>query len=267
LQTRSVRVHGSSRHLTGDVRAIEITSYNTIHLIVQPGDAKSRRRCDLTPPPGTNLEYAFSKLRPAVAPEALGADDETVALVDRMNTMLDPKEPRATKLVHSANRADQRAEKHAAKFFRSQALRMEFIREIADHLVEDAIKASLCNAVMLSMWLKRYGTRSTLPLKMLRTALIVDAQLVTPAADGVHYLTEEGDTYLQQLLEERTKLALRQAESQRVIARRAAIVAQRNRDRAHQKYLASEQALAEANQRLADAESELTKLTQGFGSY
>ncbi len=44
LKIEAARIPGNSHHLAGDVRAFEVTDWNSLHVVVQPNGTESRRR-------------------------------------------------------------------------------------------------------------------------------------------------------------------------------------------------------------------------------
>lgn len=211
IQMRSVHVRGHAHHLKGDVRAIEITTYRTLHIIAQSNGADSRRRCDLTPPKGVPLDYVFQLLRPELVAEAMEQEVDGLATFERLKEQMDPTKSATRKVV--SRTANDRAvdERRAMNLFRSKPHQIDFIEAITPHVHDLMVEARVCNEALSHMWVNHFGSDSHPPLKAMRFALMNHAQIIAPSVEGWYPLTEGGVIYYERALEDRHRRELEKA--------------------------------------------------------
>ena len=205
LKIRCVHIRGDSHRLIQTVRAYEITPHKTIDLIVQPGDAASRRRCDLVVPHPYKLEDVLAKLAPkdvqcpsSMAEQLLSAGVKKIELAVKRNNVTD------------LNRMSL-----ALNFWRKRGNCYRFMELIGPHIREERIEGEYVEPAIR----KIYGTSCDEEMMDILITILVERPILVPLLlhkqQSVFTLSEYAFALLDDVKEAQEALK-RQSDTQRL---------------------------------------------------
>ncbi|HSI20867.1 MAG TPA: hypothetical protein VLA04_04195 [Verrucomicrobiae bacterium] len=223
LQMHSVHIRGSSHYLKGSVRAYEVTDYNTLDLIIQPADASTRRRCQLSLPASIKLSERAACLRMLknlLRPEnaiPVGTQPQAEKCRDEF------LDARPTEVVTPKKRTPMaKVAELGNSILRSKKRKVEVATAIGDY--RRALSFEELRTILKDFWRKHAPADIAEPAPLTVNWLVSTVCLVSSIAfekpNGLYELGEYGQLLYAEVLEERERVsASRRAERKREIGR------------------------------------------------
>ena len=217
LDVHGVHIRGHSHHYRATIRAYQVTTHNTLDLIVQPGDASTRRRCMLSVPSdvqgrmvGKLLDGIFSGLRPHTTYQMAGTIIEAISIDVAFENRI-----HLGRGVSDETKAGRSAAKAASNFLRSRDKKASFVQLFLSHYGgEGAISTSEVNGLLTKQWNQDTPAQTSKFFKEVRENLFSKAVLgyglLAPDEEGAYMLGEYGNIIADELEAARRELEDRQ---------------------------------------------------------